>query len=169
MAVLAGTDFFTVEVLTWRGLEIYSVLFFLHLETRRVTIAGITDQPEEGWMQGKGDVLLFPCGAVPTMTRGPSMTIVLNASAVFSSITTERPHQFFGNRVFCNRLRGFRDGPVQSRKTLLTNLPPLRFSCVQLGSVPELASAKVLGNRANSLFHVVPVQVHRLPVHVQSP
>ena len=51
MAVLAGTDFFTVEVLTWRGLVAYYVLFFLHLETRRVTIAGITDQPEESWMQ----------------------------------------------------------------------------------------------------------------------
>ena len=51
MAVLAGTDFFTVEVLTWRGLVTYYVLFFLHLETRRVTIAGITDQAEESWMQ----------------------------------------------------------------------------------------------------------------------
>jgi hypothetical protein len=29
----------------------YYVLFFLHVETRRVTIAGITDQPEESWMQ----------------------------------------------------------------------------------------------------------------------
>ena len=42
MAVLAGTDFFTVEVLTWRGLVTYYVLFFIHLETRRVTLAGIT-------------------------------------------------------------------------------------------------------------------------------
>ena len=50
MAVPAGTDFFSVEVLTWRGLVTYYVLFFLHLETRRVTIAGITDQPEESWM-----------------------------------------------------------------------------------------------------------------------
>lgn len=31
MAVLAGTDFFTVEVLTWRGLATYYVLFFLNL------------------------------------------------------------------------------------------------------------------------------------------
>jgi hypothetical protein len=40
--VLAGTDFFTVEVLTWRGLVTYCVLFFLHLETRRLSLAGIT-------------------------------------------------------------------------------------------------------------------------------
>jgi putative transposase len=33
MAVLAGTDFFTVGVLTWRGLATYYVLFFIHLET----------------------------------------------------------------------------------------------------------------------------------------
>src|SRR3954454_10710611 len=50
MAVLAGIDFFTVEVRTWRGLATYYVLFFLHLETRRVTVAGITQHPTEEWM-----------------------------------------------------------------------------------------------------------------------
>lgn len=50
MAVLAGTDFFTVEVLTWRGLVTYYILFFLHLETRRVTLAGITRHPTETWI-----------------------------------------------------------------------------------------------------------------------
>src|SRR3954467_5700232 len=50
MAVLAGIDFFTVEVLTWRGLATYYVLFFLHLETRRITLAGITRHPTEDWM-----------------------------------------------------------------------------------------------------------------------
>ena len=50
MAVLAGIDFFTVEVLTWHGLATYYVLFFLHLETRRVTLAGITQHPTEEWM-----------------------------------------------------------------------------------------------------------------------
>ncbi len=50
MAVLAGIDFFTVEVLTWRGLVTYYVLFFLHLDTRQVTIAGITRHPTEEWM-----------------------------------------------------------------------------------------------------------------------
>jgi hypothetical protein len=48
--VLAGSDFFTVEVLTWRGLVTYYVLFFLHLETRRVSLAGITRHPTEEWM-----------------------------------------------------------------------------------------------------------------------
>ncbi len=51
MSVLAGTDFFTVEVLTLRGLVTYYVLFFIHLESRRVEIAGITPHPNEAWMK----------------------------------------------------------------------------------------------------------------------
>jgi len=54
MAVLAGADFFTVEVLTWRGLTTYYVLFFLHLESRRVSLAGITRHPTEEWMRQMG-------------------------------------------------------------------------------------------------------------------
>jgi putative transposase len=42
MAVAAGMDFFTAEVLTWRGLRTYYILFVIHLETRRVTLAGLT-------------------------------------------------------------------------------------------------------------------------------
>src|ERR1700686_1936363 len=49
LAVLAGTDFFTVEVLTLRGLVTYYVLFFIHLASRRVSIAGITDHPDASW------------------------------------------------------------------------------------------------------------------------
>jgi hypothetical protein len=41
LAVLAAIDFFTVEVLTWRGLVTYYVLFFIHLESRRISLAGI--------------------------------------------------------------------------------------------------------------------------------
>jgi len=51
LAVLAGTDFFTVEVLTIRGLVTYYVLFFIHLESRKVHVAGITFHPNEQWMQ----------------------------------------------------------------------------------------------------------------------
>jgi putative transposase len=50
MNVLAGCDFFTVEALSWRGLVTYYVSFFLHLESRRVQIAGITRHPDEEWM-----------------------------------------------------------------------------------------------------------------------
>ena len=49
--MLAGTDFFTVEVLTLWGLVTYYVLFFIHLESRKVDIAGITVHPNEPWMQ----------------------------------------------------------------------------------------------------------------------
>ena len=51
LALLAGTDFFTVEVLTLRGLMTYYVLFFIHLESRKVDIAGITVHPDACWMQ----------------------------------------------------------------------------------------------------------------------
>ena len=51
LAVLAGTDFFTVEVLTLRGLVTYYVLFFIHLESRKVEIAGITTHPTDQWMK----------------------------------------------------------------------------------------------------------------------
>src|SRR5262249_41984163 len=51
MAGLAGVDFFTIEVLTWRALATYYVLFFLHLESRRVSLGGVTRHPTEAWMQ----------------------------------------------------------------------------------------------------------------------
>jgi Homeodomain-like domain len=51
MDVLAGMDFFTVEVLSWRGLATYYVLFFIELESRRVWLGCITQHPDAGWMQ----------------------------------------------------------------------------------------------------------------------
>ena len=51
MSDLAGTDFFSVEVLTLRGLVTYYVLFFIHLDSRKVEIAGVTPHPNERWMK----------------------------------------------------------------------------------------------------------------------
>ena len=51
MSVLAGTDFFSVEVLTLRGLVTYYVLFLIRLESRRVEVAGITRHPNDAWMK----------------------------------------------------------------------------------------------------------------------
>jgi putative transposase len=48
--VLAATDFFTVEVATWRGLVTYYVLVVLELRTRSVHIAGITPNPHDAFM-----------------------------------------------------------------------------------------------------------------------
>jgi putative transposase len=65
LALLAGTDFFTAEVLTLRGLVTYYVLFFIHLESRRVDIAGITDRPDEPWMrQIARNVTMEGCGTL---------------------------------------------------------------------------------------------------------
>jgi hypothetical protein len=51
MAVMVETDFFTAEVLTLRGLKTYYVLFFLHLESRRIYLAGVTRHPDQEWME----------------------------------------------------------------------------------------------------------------------
>ena len=48
--VLAATDFFATEVWTLSGLVTYYVLFFMHVATRRVHIAGLTPFPNESWM-----------------------------------------------------------------------------------------------------------------------
>src|ERR1700730_14945986 len=63
LALLAGTDFFTAEVLTLRGLVTYYVLLFIHLESRRLDIAGLTVHPNEAWMkQIARNVTMDDCG-----------------------------------------------------------------------------------------------------------
>jgi putative transposase len=65
LALLAGTDFFTAEVLTLRGLVTYYVLFFIHRESRRVDIVGISVHPDERWMQQIArNVTMDGCGAL---------------------------------------------------------------------------------------------------------
>jgi len=67
MDVLAATDFFTTEVWTRAGLVTYYVLFFIHVATRRVHIAGLTPDPAKAWMTQMarnvtlaGDAVLSP-------------------------------------------------------------------------------------------------------------
>ena len=50
MDVLVATDFFTAEVWTTAGLVTYYVLFFIHLASRKVHVAGMTPHPNERWM-----------------------------------------------------------------------------------------------------------------------
>ena len=49
--VIAATDFFSVEVLTFTGLVRYLVLFVIDLETRHVHVAGLVRQPHGAWMK----------------------------------------------------------------------------------------------------------------------
>ena len=50
MDVLVATDFFTAEVWTLGGLVTYYVLFFIHLGSRKIHIAGVTPHPHGPWM-----------------------------------------------------------------------------------------------------------------------
>src|SRR5712675_176859 len=51
--------------LTLRGLVTYYALFFIHLESRRVDIAGITVHPDEAWMkQIARNATMEDCGAL---------------------------------------------------------------------------------------------------------
>ncbi|MGE5783423.1 MAG: hypothetical protein ACM3ZE_02495, partial [Myxococcales bacterium] len=51
LGAISGADFFTVEVLRGFGLVRCYVFFVIDIATRRVHIAGITDQPSEAWMK----------------------------------------------------------------------------------------------------------------------
>jgi putative transposase len=65
LAPPAGTDFFTVEVFTLRGLLTYYVLFFIHLESRKIDVAGITAHRTEQWMkQMARNVTMEGCGVL---------------------------------------------------------------------------------------------------------
>jgi hypothetical protein len=48
--VLIATDFFTAKVWTTAGLVTSYVLFFIHLASRKVHVAGVTPHPDERWM-----------------------------------------------------------------------------------------------------------------------
>jgi transposase InsO family protein len=50
LEMLVATDFFTAEVWTKAGLVTYYVLFFIHLASRKVHVAGITPHPDERGM-----------------------------------------------------------------------------------------------------------------------
>jgi len=49
--VLWATDFFTTEVWTCSGLTTFYVLFFLHMQTRKVVWGGVTPYPQEAWLK----------------------------------------------------------------------------------------------------------------------
>ena len=57
--VIAGADFFTTEVWTWRGLVTYYTVFTIDLASRRVHMLGSTPNPNEAFMRQVGRTLTF--------------------------------------------------------------------------------------------------------------
>ena len=49
--VLWATDFFTTEIWTRWGLTTYYVLFFIQVQSRRIVLGGISQNPTESWMK----------------------------------------------------------------------------------------------------------------------
>jgi transposase InsO family protein len=62
---IAGADFFTTEIWTWRGLVTMYTVFVIHLASRRVQILGSTPRPNEAFMGQVGRTLTIadaePC------------------------------------------------------------------------------------------------------------
>jgi transposase InsO family protein len=54
---IAGADFFTTEVWTWRGLVTYYTVFVIDLASRRVQILGSTPHPDDLFMRQIGRTL----------------------------------------------------------------------------------------------------------------
>jgi hypothetical protein len=74
--VLVATDFFTAEVWTLGGLVTYYVLFFIHLSSRKVHIAGVTPHPNETWMvQMARNVTMEEWPRVPEGGNRPMTTV----------------------------------------------------------------------------------------------
>ena len=92
--VLAGTDFFTVEVASALGLVRYHVLFVIRLGTREVHIAGIIPEPDGGWIKQMARNLTdFETGFLKDCRYlihdraslfGPDFTMILKASGIES-------------------------------------------------------------------------------------
>ena len=98
-----ATDFFTAEVWTLGGLVTYYVLFFLHLGSRRVHIAGVTPHPNEAWMvqvarnmtmEEWGFLVL---GSISSMTVTPSSAPRFNTSSMMPVLHVWSCHR--GHRI----------------------------------------------------------------------
>jgi hypothetical protein len=98
MDVLAGTAFFTVEVLTWRGLITYYILFFIEIGSRRASLGGITRYPDSCWMEQVARVLPPPIsgGAEHVVFTTPYMVLqpgLRDWQAYFRRTLPEAPQQ----------------------------------------------------------------------------
>ena len=64
--LLWSTDFLTAEVWTSAGLTTFYVLFFFHIQSRKVVLGGITENPDELWMTNRIRELTWDGGPLKT-------------------------------------------------------------------------------------------------------
>jgi len=74
---LWATDFFTKNVVTKGGIVTFYVLFFIHLRSRRVHVAGMTPAPNGDWMAQQ---------ALPARPTAPSDALSVGADRAFGAL-----------------------------------------------------------------------------------
>ena len=62
LGAVAGADFFTTAVWTWRGLVTFYTVFVIDLASRRVQIVGSTPHPDDLFMRHAGRTLIATDG-----------------------------------------------------------------------------------------------------------
>ena len=72
LETLWACDFFTKTVWTLLGPKTFHALFFLHVQTRKVYLAGITDRPDHAWTAQHARQLKLPLG---TSRKRPALLI----------------------------------------------------------------------------------------------
>jgi transposase InsO family protein len=83
---IAGADFFTTEVWTWRGLVTFYTVFVIDLATRRVQVLGTTPHPDDAFMRQ----------VVRTLTMAdadPCRVLICDRDAKWSAAVRERLEQ----------------------------------------------------------------------------
>jgi len=80
---IAGSDFFTTEVWTWRGLVTFYTVFVIDLASRRVQILGSTPHPNEAFMGQVARTLTMADG-------GPCRVLICDRDAKWSTPVRER-------------------------------------------------------------------------------
>jgi len=89
--VIAGADFFTTEVWTWRGLVTFYTVFVIDLATRRVQVLGTTPHPDEAAMRQVVRAL--------SMTDGDVCRVLICDRDAKSSVAVRERLQEAGIRV----------------------------------------------------------------------
>jgi hypothetical protein len=80
-----------VQVLTLRGLVTYYVLFFIHLASREVEIAGITAHPTQQWMKQMARNVTME-GAAPLETVASFLAIIKSGGVKTLRLPAQSPN-----------------------------------------------------------------------------